>query len=1070
MMTFRKLAAASAGKLIRAYFTEHNRAPDGDAALVGISPGGGPQLDPGGRLTSYYTRRDSRASWRPDMPRSIAAALGIDPSRPPRDADLDRLFEAKRADTGEAWSRHARKNSAYDLTVAPHKSVTLAAEFAATPAEAALIWNAIDRANDATMRYVAREIGWARKGAGGEEGADPGAVGWVSFRHHNARPTMQVQDGPSGTTYLADIPVPGDPHAHIHNGFFNLVVTDEGRIGSLDTQRLQDRVHEFGAYFQARLGDELRRLGIRTAYDAREEAIMLPAVPQAAVDAFSKGRRQTERNARRFAREQGLDWNELPAERKFGLLSAAAVAERKSKQDGRTDREVWRDQARAMDWHHRTVLEDAAAPALSDAERFERAYAFAARHVAREFETAAVLEHDKLRLYATRGLIGTGIAGGPADIDCVVRLIEERGVTIRGEHAALVVRLSDEKLRVTNTAQVRVERTLAVQAKAAALDNAAALSPAAIRSAIVASGLDFGRGQEHGAAQEAAIYALGTGGRLTLLTGAAGSGKTTLLRPLVAAYQADTTYGEGGREMIGTAVAWRQADALRDAGICKTLALAPLLGAVEDGSLQLSPNTVLVIDEVSQVAPRQMLRLLELQAQYGLTIKALGDREQCQAIEAGDTIELLRRVLPKAALPELLTTVRQETARGRQIAGLFRGTDLGPSASLRDRQKRRLGELQQALRMKRDDGTVVLVGGDQDQVVERVADLYMRRRDVLRAAGGKAAKLGITISALTNEDAADISRAVRARLKARGELGDDERVYRAVDQRGETYDMPLATGDRVRLFRKTSARIEGRPGFIGSNGDIVEVTGWTSRGVVMRNADGQEGEVEWRRLKDPRSDRLLLGFGHALTVDAAQGITAGEHINALPRGTAGITAFKAYTAESRHVTQVYTMVAEAAVFEAVKRSRALGDASPITSEHLWDRVAEDMSRKPYKALGIDLIDGPRRRHQEAVEGFMHYEHLLQSQSVEGRHYGAEARVLVRDANTREALQHQIGALNDALARSGEAVTELGREVEMLLRSVQNHATGIAQRGIEAARTHRTQDEQAARPSLSPSPY
>ena len=29
---------------------------------------------------------------------------------------------------------------------------------------------------------------------------------------------------------------------------------------------------------------------------------MLPAIPQAAVDAFSKGRRQTERNAKRFAK------------------------------------------------------------------------------------------------------------------------------------------------------------------------------------------------------------------------------------------------------------------------------------------------------------------------------------------------------------------------------------------------------------------------------------------------------------------------------------------------------------------------------------------------------------------------------------------------------------------------------------------------------------------------------------------------------------------------------------------------------------------------------------------------
>ena len=245
-MTFRKLAAASAGKLIRAYFQENTPEPRPEE-----EPGTGAYLDSGGRLTSYYTGRNSRGTWRPDLPASVAEAMGVDPHLPPQDADLERLFEAKRADTGEAWTQYERKISAYDLTVAPHKSVTLAAEFADSPAEAAMIWNAIDRANDATMRYVARELGWARKGHGGDEGAEAGAVAWASFRHNTARPTLQVMDGETGVTYLADVPIPGDPHAHIHNALFNLVITDEGRVGSLDTKRLNDRVHEFGAYFQA---------------------------------------------------------------------------------------------------------------------------------------------------------------------------------------------------------------------------------------------------------------------------------------------------------------------------------------------------------------------------------------------------------------------------------------------------------------------------------------------------------------------------------------------------------------------------------------------------------------------------------------------------------------------------------------------------------------------------------------------------------------------------------------------------------------------------------------------------
>ena len=192
MINFRKLAAASSGKLLRAYFTENTPEPIHDPA---ITPGR--QLDPGGRLTAYYTGRDSRATWRPDMPLAAAQALGINPHRMPRDAELDRLFEAKRADTGEAWSKHERKISAFDFTFSPHKSVTLAAEFAATPAESAAIWNAIDRANDATMRYIARELGWARKGAGGEEGADGGA-GVSSYLEEGLGESVLASGGHAG--------------------------------------------------------------------------------------------------------------------------------------------------------------------------------------------------------------------------------------------------------------------------------------------------------------------------------------------------------------------------------------------------------------------------------------------------------------------------------------------------------------------------------------------------------------------------------------------------------------------------------------------------------------------------------------------------------------------------------------------------------------------------------------------------------------------------------------------------------------------------------------------------------
>src|SRR5271166_5760887 len=102
------------------------------------------------------------------------------------------------------------------------------------------------------------------------------------------------------------------------------------------------------------------------------------------------------------------------------------------------------------------------------------------------------------------------------------------------------------------------------------------------------------------------------------------------------------------------------------------------------------------------------------------------------------------------------------TKSGREIAGLFRE-----------------GEAEQTLRMKRADGHAMLVGGDRNQVIARIADLTIARRDILLGSGSRR---GITVTAPTNEDVADISQAIRARLKERGEIVANETVHRAIDQ------------------------------------------------------------------------------------------------------------------------------------------------------------------------------------------------------------------------------------------------------------------------------------------------
>ena len=1013
MISFRKISAASKGKLIRAYLSE------------------GTALDDAGRkLASYYIGRDPRASWRPDMAPAVAQALGINPSLAPGNEALECLFEARRADTGEAWTANKRSVSAYDLTASPDKSVTLAIEFARDDAEKAALILAVWRANDDAMRYVAGEIGWARRGRGGKDGMEPGEVGWASFMHFTARPTLAVQDGPDGQTYVMDVPVPGDPQTHIHNAMFNLVVIADGHIGSLDSAEMHNRVHEFGAYFQARLADELRALGIEVAYNKAEQAAVIACIPEFARDAFSKGHKATVRKAKDYAQRHGLDWDGLPAERKLALLGTTAQHTRLEKFDGKSDRELWREHAERIGWQHTTAITGEAPPAPTREQRIDQATQFAIRHVEEEFATAAVLNMSVIRTWAARGLIGTGLSS-TEDINAVVREVEQRGITLHGEHAGLIVgemgiRVRDDDaaqirmgLRVTNTMQVRIERELMELSGAAAVDRGGALSEAAVERAVAASGIDYHKDPEVGPAQLAAVRAFGTGGGLVFLEGAAGVGKTSrVLPPVVAAWKAD------GRRVIGLSQAWRQADALQDAGVERTVAMQPFLAGVRSGDIVVDRNTVLVVDEAAQIGPRQFLELLKLWRDTGCVIRALGDREQCQAIEASSAVEIMARVLPPGALPELLATVRQKSERAREIADLFRK-----------------GRAAEALDRKREDGTALMVGGDYDQVVSRIASFYLERRDALRAEGSKR---GVTASALTNADAAEISKAIRMRLKARGELGADEAVYAAIDNRGEQYELPVATGDRFRLYKQTAATIDGRYGFIGANGDVVEVVRRAEDGLVLRNKDGRIGRVQWRRLRDRDTGRLLLGYGHCLTVDSAQGITSGEHINALPRGSAGITAFKGYVAESRHEHAAWTMVGEWAEWEAERVSRPLGDQREITEADLWARTARNMAAKPYKSLGIDLVDRLRREEDAVHDRFIRCDLRFQRQQAEGRDHGAEFAAWQQDRAIRRVLEPRIKALDGVMRRNGEAIEgfraavadslrELGRHMEQILR-------------------------------------
>src|SRR6185312_7394728 len=304
-------------------------------------------------------------------------------------------------------------------------------------------------------------------------------------------------------------------------------------------------------------------------------------------------------------------------------------------------------------------------------------------------------------------------------------------------------------------------------------------------------------------------------------------------------------------------------------------------------------SLVVCIDEIGQISTHQLLALLRAQSRYGFQIVALGDPKQCQAVEAGAVIDLLERALP-GTVPQMLTTIRQLTERERQISHLFRE-----------------GAADEALAMKRQDGTAQLVPGPYDEVVQHVAALWAARTQ----ANAADPDYRLTVFAPSNADARAISSAIREVRRARGEIGPDVTTLDAIDQYGQRYDMPVAIGDRIRLFSRLHASLEGGGhGHFGTNGAVVEVLAVDDAGMKLRDARGKIGIVSWAALRDRQhgTQRYSMAAGDVLTIDAGQGLTSTEHIDAMAAGTRNVTGFKAYVSESRHRRTSYMVVGESA--------------------------------------------------------------------------------------------------------------------------------------------------------------
>lgn len=939
------------------------------------------------QAASYY-QGEGAVSVAPGLDARWQDLLDIHAGEAPDRAGMLRFLSAESA-VGKPTLPDQVKYLAYDLTFSASKEVSV--QWAGEPnAARRAIYEAAHRGavRDA-MEEVSRRLGWTRRGAGSTEEV-AGEIAWVACQHYTARPEA------SGLT--------ADPNIHSHVLIRNAVLTADGHIGAIDSMRLNGVVKEFGALYHMRMAARLADAGVEVALDRHGVAAAIADTPPEAVDLFSKRGEQLTAAARAFAEQQGLDWDSLPVARRTALEREAAGISRAGKNDGKISFEGWREDLAAAGIEITDPLGRVSAPDRSPEARAARAvqaWPMAARSIGEAFEKEAVLDETVLRTHAARALIPLG-GGTLKDVDAVVDQMERRGVVVHGQVTPLIRGQENSRLRYTTQAQLDAEAGIVAMGRAAAADRTGALTrdelDAAISKTVTPKGRELNPGQLDMA------VALSTRGRLALGIGVAGAGKTTLLEPVVAAYQ-DPARPGGAYRVFGIATAWRQAGALRGAGIMDAepgsldaaeaaltrpagkargrrerrqergeelaaaralrdqgidgqsiFATAALLAHYEKGRLAVNERSVVIIDEVSQLGVRDAYRLLDMQAATGCRILAIGDDKQCQAVEAGDVIDLFRRAIPDQ-VPELLETVRQLGDEQKAIAGLFR--DGKPEA------------VERALRTKAAGGALQIVPGGADAVYEAAGQVWTRMAD---EAAEKGWEFGL--SAPTHGHARAASAVIRGIRRERGEIAGPDRTIACVDDRGargEQYDLQLAAGDRVRLFTKVGGqaldaegrRCRGRPVKVGANGDVVRIAGFTAQGFTVEK-DGRQVEVTWQSIRDKDTGRVKLSAGEVHTIDASQGATGHLWCNLMPDGAA-IGMRRGYVAESRQRVRTYTVVGEDAERQAIARERGFGSRAEVTADDVLKHMAKALARVTEKTSALKFSEAIATLREPALE-------------------------------------------------------------------------------------------------------
>ena len=817
----------------------------------------------------------------------------------------------------------------FDLTFSAPKSVSVLFGVG----DRAVV-DAIRRAHDAAVRdamgYVERAVSVARRGHGGQHVIAGRGLVAAAFRHQTSRL--------------------GDPQLHTHVLVANLIEGADGRWSALDGRLLYAHAKTASYLYEARLRAELTaRLGVEWT-PVRKGLADIRGVSPTVIRAFSRRRAEIVAELERRG------------ESSAAAAQIATLATRRAKDTSIDAAELsreWRARAAGLGLD-RKAIEALLGRVTGRKPEPELLLALAEQLASRDGLTRDVSS------FSRRDVIRAWCDALPPG--CLV-------------DAAFVERLADRFLATHRAVPLLPPGAQHAETRSGGSDVARheqrystpellAIEARIVEVAIGGTGEPVGRARREDVEaaiarrpylapeQKTMIRRLALeGGTVAVVVGKAGTGKTTALAAAREAWAAS------GTPVIGAAVARRAARELQDAAGIPSESLEALLRDLRRGGpYALAAGAVVVLDEASMVATRDLGELVGHVVEARGKLVLCGDARQLPSIRAGG---IFAAVAARTAPIELADNRRQVQAWERDALDALRS-----------------GSVADAVRLYEANDRLVL-GGDRALLLDRlVADWWASS-----AQGGEAVMI-----AVRRADVRELNARARQRMRSAGRLGAD------VDLEIGRF----AAGDRV-VLRRNDRRLGV------SNGDVGHVLDCTvDLGMTVRVRGGDVLLPPSYLAGTPT--RRSVEHAYAITGHVAQGMTV-DHAHVL--GSAELYREWGYTAMSRgrQSNKLYVVAPDS----LDREDFAPGDRLlPDVAEALDQRLS--ITREQTAAVDVATIEWLKRSPTQTLQARL--EQLDHAQPRESlAHHVKEREQLARRA---EQLERQIAAAEQKLARLSES--------------------------------------------------